>query len=411
MPFQTSGSQKFGTEILDNFENCCNFNRRIDSDSTTAGYDESAACKRIRAVLEASPHLVYIRRLRIALGHGTLAALSTLTFPNLREVFSHQRAGEAAVHDDAIELAAKIRVGLISTTFSALHDLRRLFRCCSPTVTSLNLSYIKFGDAQKPKPTVATADSPRPKVKKLRVWKTAAIGWEIDWLLDAASPFHVSGLVDLDYGASLCLIMCKMLEQNRRYLRRLSVDAQYAVNKRYTKTLHPDLLARLPALTHLTLVCNGHRLADPKTLLAIPPINPLDSLSLALKRVVQFFGRPDPSRHTINCGRNTSPQIQPFHRLGGHIRALDVYFGSFPPVSFQISVPSNAFVAKFVPFHCERQDTQHYTNDDRDTMCVRVGQTMFSARLGVNSSGEGGNMARIRDVGETVSGGRDDEEI
>ncbi|KAJ7110261.1 hypothetical protein C8R43DRAFT_1139410 [Mycena crocata] len=261
----------------------------IDDVSTLEWYDEAAACRRLFGILEASPHLIpYVRRLRVALERDTLQALSTVTFSNLREVIFHRRAGGAA-EENTIALAARLlsspfihRVGLMGTIFSGKHDLQRLFRDCPATMASLLLHHVIVRDAEKP-----TALPQRRKIETLHI--KASYSDDISWLHDSASPFNISGLVDLTYRAKLTPDVRKLLEQSRRSIRRLSVDAQYAANEMYADTRQPELLARFPALTQLTLACNAREPGDAETLLvALPPVNSLQSLKLELKNARHF---------------------------------------------------------------------------------------------------------------------------
>jgi hypothetical protein len=61
------------------------------------------------------------------------------------------------------------------------------------------------------------------------------------------------------------------------------------VNENYTLNPQPGILARLPALTHLTIASNGRELGDIESLLAgLPPTKCLNSLTLEIKKARHF---------------------------------------------------------------------------------------------------------------------------
>jgi hypothetical protein len=64
---------------------------------------------------------------------------------------------------------------------------------------------------------------------------------------------------------------------------------EHAVNENHTQDPQPGILARLQALTHLTIASNGRELGNVKSLLpGLPPMKCLDSLTLEIKKARHF---------------------------------------------------------------------------------------------------------------------------
>ncbi|KAJ7629241.1 hypothetical protein DFH06DRAFT_722779 [Mycena polygramma] len=250
-------------------------------------YDEPRAAMRLSAVLEASPHLIpYIRRMRLSLEVGVLKPLSQFEFPNLYDLVFHRRQGGAA-NEETTSLAARLigtpsitRVGLIATIFDNMHDMGRLFEKNTPALQTIHLHQLEVTNASTEGETTSLS---RPKIKTLQwAWQ-----WQSDpvYILDPLLPFDLSALTDLTFGTHLSPPITKLIEKTRRTLTHLTVDAQDLVGED-SSNRQPLFLAHLPALTHLTIVCTGHELADAETLLGgLSPQHHLESLELQIKKV------------------------------------------------------------------------------------------------------------------------------
>ncbi|KAJ6526204.1 hypothetical protein B0H10DRAFT_2450723 [Mycena sp. CBHHK59/15] len=264
----------------------------IDDVSNLGGYDEAGACRRFCSVLKTSPHLIpLVRRLRTSFEHAVLSQLGEIEFPNVRAVVLHRRSG-GPTDDASLTLAAHLigspslhRVGLYSPMFHSIGDVGRLFQNCTPALNSIVLHHVSV-DERRPA-SESDARNTCLKIRTLR-WKTL-FDQEPDWLLDPQCPFDLSGLTDFEYGATLTPAILKLLRSSRLSLRRLRIDAQYAVNSDYTDDAQVALLAQFPALTHLTIASTGKQLRDVETLLAgLLPANRIASLTIELMKVRQL---------------------------------------------------------------------------------------------------------------------------
>ncbi|KAJ7728166.1 hypothetical protein DFH07DRAFT_223612 [Mycena maculata] len=281
-PFTASAQRHLFHDII--------FNRgclAID-DLAIMNYDEASASRRFCAVMQASPHLVpLVRRLRVSLEQETLSELCKIDFPNLQDVVFHRRVGGPA-SDYVVTLGAQIlaspslrRIGLLSPIFTTIADLGRLFQNCAPRMDSLFIRDVSF--EQMPD----DGDSPlSPKVKIRALRLQPLYSQTPDWLLGSHSPFDFSALATLKSGSRMPSFLPKLLECARLTLTRVTIDAQGTVNPIYTNTPNSTLLARLPALTHLTIVSFANELQDVQILLAaLPAGRRLAFLKLEIRNV------------------------------------------------------------------------------------------------------------------------------
>ncbi|KAJ7148327.1 hypothetical protein C8R46DRAFT_1359348 [Mycena filopes] len=268
------------------------FNRgTLDFDdlSLLDGYDEARVSRQLCAVLEISPHLLpYIRRIRASLEVGVLAPLVAFHFPNLHDLVFHRRRGGSATLG-SITLAAQLirtptlhRVGFISLRFDNLHDMARLFAEHTPALGSVFLHYLSFKEATLGPPLS------RVRVKTLN-W--AGIGYhaEAPWMLEPSSPLDLSALTQLEFGhgGPHGSIVHTVIERASYSLRQLTIDPHVVVDLDRTSSSRPGLLARLPALTKLTLITTAQGAADVVTALApLPRSSALRALTLQIRKAV-----------------------------------------------------------------------------------------------------------------------------
>ncbi|KAJ6480013.1 hypothetical protein C8R47DRAFT_604502 [Mycena vitilis] len=280
--FTSSAQRNLFREII-----CNRGTLDIDNISMMGRYDEPRAAMRLSAVLAASPHLIpYIRRMRLSLEGGVLKPLSQFDFPNLYDLVFHRRRGGAA-NDETIALAAQLigtpsitRVGLIAPIFDNIHGMGRLFEKNTPALQTIYLHQVEVTNGSMEGESISMS---RPKIKTLQwAWQWQS---DPDYVLDPLCPFDLSALTNLTFGTRLSPPFTKLIQKTRRTLTHLTVDAQDLVGED-TSDRQPLFLAHLPALTHLTMLCNGHQLADAETLLGgLPPQHPLESLELQIKKV------------------------------------------------------------------------------------------------------------------------------
>ncbi|KAK7036208.1 hypothetical protein R3P38DRAFT_3312066 [Favolaschia claudopus] len=272
------------------------FNRgtlEIDDVSFMDRYNEVKVCIRFCEVLKGSPHLLpLIRRMRVSLESEALESLSAFEFPNLRDVVFHRRIAGAA-SEKTISFAADIigspsiqRVGLLSTWFEDAEAVARLFAKCPPGLATLYVPYISLtdnasvsvGKSFRSPPTDSTPR--RVQIKTLR----SGGGRDSDTALilqQPSIPFEFSALEELQCRWELSRGLRRILETAKRTLSRLDVDAGYAMGAYNRGEPQPHLLARLTALTDLTLYTSTNALQDMEVLLSnLPPQNRLRSLRL-----------------------------------------------------------------------------------------------------------------------------------
>ncbi|KAJ7454604.1 hypothetical protein B0H11DRAFT_2069167 [Mycena galericulata] len=238
----------------------------LDNPALLGNYDEAGACGRFCAVLRTSPHLRFlVRRVRAGFEQQVLSALCAMEFPNLRDVVLHRKGGGSA-NETVIKLAAQListpslhRVGLLYLIFPNVASFTTLFQNCADTMDSVFFYHPSFDHIDA---------SPPCRLVKIRILRIGVI-WDpsLEYVLGPLSPFDFSGLAQFDY-LRVTPITIRLIENARLSLTRLTIDAQSALNAEYTDNPQTMLLARLPALTHLTLVSTGKALVDVETLLA-----------------------------------------------------------------------------------------------------------------------------------------------
>ncbi|KAJ7511454.1 hypothetical protein B0H11DRAFT_872275 [Mycena galericulata] len=257
-------------------------------DLSRLGYydDESGACRRFCAVLRTSPHLrLLVRRIRASFEQQVLSMLCAMEFPNLQDVFLHREPG-APPNVTGIELAAQLlstpslhRVWLLYPILPNTATFSSLFQNCTENMDSVFLHHPNFDQLDALPPS---------RLLKIRILRMGVISdSSLEYVLGPLSPFDFSGLVQFDY-IPVKPSTVRLIENAHLSLMRLTLNAQNVVNPYYTKNPQPTLLARLPALTHLTLVSTWRALADVETLLAALPSNQrMEHLRLELNKVRQ----------------------------------------------------------------------------------------------------------------------------
>ncbi|KAJ7184823.1 hypothetical protein C8R46DRAFT_1343820 [Mycena filopes] len=269
------------------------FNRgTLDFDdlSLLDGYDEARVSRQLCTVLDVSPHLLpYIRRIRASLEVGVLTPQLAFQFPNLHDLVFHRRRGGSAT-EESIALAARLirtptlhRIGLISLRFNDLRDMARLFAEHTPALESVFFHYLSFKEV-----TTASEGPPLPRVR-VKALNWAGIGYhaEAPWVLEPSSPLDLSALTQLEFGhgGPHGSTVHTVIERASYSLRQLTIDPLVDLDR--TSSSRPGLLARLPALTKLTLITTAQGAADVVTALApLPRSSALLALTLQIRKAV-----------------------------------------------------------------------------------------------------------------------------
>ncbi|KAJ7116242.1 hypothetical protein C8R43DRAFT_1137920 [Mycena crocata] len=150
--------------------------------------------------MQESPHLLpLVRSLRASFAEGMLTTLTTVNFPNLREILLEQDTHGSEPDQASISAAAKLisissvrHVALWSLNFRDLDDFARLFTLCMPQLDSISLNDV--GITSRPVKEPSTYLMHRVLVKTL----TVQARYDMKWLLDARSPLDFSALSEFD---------------------------------------------------------------------------------------------------------------------------------------------------------------------------------------------------------------------
>ncbi|KAJ6537699.1 hypothetical protein B0H19DRAFT_1180685, partial [Mycena capillaripes] len=242
-------------------------------------WSDAGACQRFCAVLRTSPHLApLVHRIRACFTPDVLGQLCEIDFPNLHELALFRPLKDNLVASAVTQAARLIgrpsirHLKLQDLIFTHVEDVAYLFQHCTHAVDSLALSHIRVNELSTP--LANNSHHSKLRIKALRIDAIMSGGSNL-WLLDPLQPFDLSALEDLDFGGVFSPSWLSLIASSRLSIRNLRIYAQDAVNPRYTKNpIPPTLMARLTALTHLTIGSLGEELQDVETLLdGFPPTN------------------------------------------------------------------------------------------------------------------------------------------
>ncbi|KAF7304517.1 hypothetical protein HMN09_00854300 [Mycena chlorophos] len=253
----------------------------IDHVSTMERDDEPGKSLRLAEAIKLRPDGVgsYLRRLRLAFEDDVLRPLEALApelLPHLREVFLHERVG-GPIPEETIALAANLiglptveRVGLIYVIFASATDVVKLFEKRSAKLDAL---FFFAPDVQDAALDRLPSGTTKAVTRRLHL-EFGFRRQNHSWLFDVDSPFDLTQVKEFSFGQIVGPHVLKVFELSRGTLRTVTLNAPYIADRDFSQDqTHPDILARLPALTHVVIQSTPTRLRNVATLLSAVPIS------------------------------------------------------------------------------------------------------------------------------------------
>ncbi|KAJ7143843.1 hypothetical protein C8R44DRAFT_864865 [Mycena epipterygia] len=254
-------------------------------------YDPAAASRRLRCVLNSSPHLVqFIRSITIPLSLDILAEVSDMGLSHVQKICIHENGPTPPLHDAAIAAAMdrlQALVGMpavreveISCDYyspSISRRLSQLFKNPSPTLAALHISFARFRQSPK-SPDVPCSDElnfDRISITELRLRDSGPVG---SWLVRPDCPFSFSHLAAADITYSMSPELGQILS-GAQALKSLALDAEDI-----TEDLHLSRFSALESL-HISVTSTDQLAAIAKAISTLSPHNLVEEVSVLITNV------------------------------------------------------------------------------------------------------------------------------
>ncbi|KAJ7450984.1 hypothetical protein B0H11DRAFT_2201774 [Mycena galericulata] len=227
--------------------------------------NEVASCRRLRAILVESPHLIrYIRRIEITLDEDVIAEILAMELVLLESIQFRTKTFLAEVDDRAVELAQTLlhRSGIKHLGLRSISQRPAfLTRLLSPSMSQLNTLEISVSEIElhgrEEVDRTPGAGSLRKQITSLRLVHSPTIA---RWLLDADCPFDLTALTHADVSSSMCPEVARVLTTASGTLQHLTLapgdvasDSCVELHLHLTH-LHLDAPAERDILTALPLL-------------------------------------------------------------------------------------------------------------------------------------------------------------
>ncbi|KAJ7513258.1 hypothetical protein B0H11DRAFT_1949213 [Mycena galericulata] len=236
--------------------------------------NEVGLCRRLRAILTESPHIIrYLRRIEITLQEDVIAEILAMELVPLESIQFRTETFLAEVDDRAVELAQTLlhRSGIEHLELRSISQRPAfLTRLCSPSMPQLNTLDISMSELQlnglEEGDGAPSSASLRKKITDLRLVHSPTIA---RWLLDADCPFDLTALTHADVSSSMCPEVAQILKTASGTLRHLTLAPGDVLSDSCVD------LRLIPRLTHLNLDAPTER----DILVALPLLETLDPVN------------------------------------------------------------------------------------------------------------------------------------